>query len=553
MFYIFTAEELSILLFLIATVILIITACIIKIKGVLAVKYEIRNRAIFLTGLATTLMIVLFILSKTFLCTTTTENISKTANIPNEHKIEIKTTSKKKQIEITTTSNLQVQSAKASDSSSKHLLLEAFNAVPDNLLLVILLVPVAWLLWIWRNYDKEKSNDNAEEQIKLQREKNTIDNFLSFSQLAGEKTNSDGVRSAALIRMKEYLAGQNGENFAVMAMSFMKDFLLKRSVSKILKKRYKNIDSWRSPDFNNELEELRTSECFSVTENLMTEALVNGWLKRSSRYGIFEGKEVIQGFDFSGMIFENVVFPEGLIFHKCNFDFVQLVRTSLTCAKFFKCSFDGALFVESELRNAEFLGGIKFQKTYFSGHSDFSNSSFDANSNFLQSSFGDVVFSGTTFGRSSNFKASCFWFTEYPDRKTIVSAIFQNCKWYANCNFSDVSFYHDVKFDGSCWGVGCNFTNAKIVDHEDNPTNNGPDDVIFYNPKGCFIRAHYPGQRNRPPHNTHVYYGYAALPGSEEEYYEEQYMEQTTNSAKAFADGLFLEAEANNNIPDDYK
>lgn len=86
--------------------------------------------------------------------------------------------------------------------------------IPDTTLLAIISVPIAWVLWIWRNHDKQRTIEFGEltENTK---------NFLQLSETAADDTKPAALRIAAINGLQPFISESEKENFFKLAMSFM--------------------------------------------------------------------------------------------------------------------------------------------------------------------------------------------------------------------------------------------------------------------------------------------------------------------------------------------
>lgn len=271
------------------------------------------------------------------------------------------------------------------------------DTIPDALLVVLISVPVAWGLWVWRNKDKTESHKL--ENLKFLNEKLTAytDVFLRLTSII--KTEQDtGLVSMAIEGLRPYLWGDRGETFIIQTVHVLKS---------AIKNKYNQL--------NVEIDQVESTEKKKCNINTVGR-------ERATNYDIYwvivslakvllymnkKHTEMLSGISLKYLTFEHD-------------HFTAYVRYSYFHKNYFKdCTFDEFTYNDSNIFGDEFhvttFHGSKFIKVTFSGVRFIG--CVIANCHFKSCTFDNCFFDDITFAESldeaSNFsdctlKSNCY-------------------------------------------------------------------------------------------------------------------------------------------------
>ncbi len=98
------------------------------------------------------------------------------------------------------------------------------STIPDTLTVLLISVPVAWGLWVWRNDDKQQDIANDVKNLDILDRDSSTNHFLKFCEIVCDSQKLPGARAAALYGLNSFLSGKKGNELKFMAWSFLRDF-----------------------------------------------------------------------------------------------------------------------------------------------------------------------------------------------------------------------------------------------------------------------------------------------------------------------------------------
>jgi len=99
---------------------------------------------------------------------------------------------------------------------------------PGTLVITVIAIPVAWILWIWRNQDKRETLNN--EKVKIEQTEKELgwkeddrlwNNFFERQKIADDKTIPENVRITAIYALEPYLKLDEKTRFSELTKDFL--------------------------------------------------------------------------------------------------------------------------------------------------------------------------------------------------------------------------------------------------------------------------------------------------------------------------------------------
>ena len=321
------------------------------------------------------------------------------------------------------------------------------NIIPETLLLVIIVLPTAWGLWVWRNRDKEISLTNA-----------SNDTFLALIGTISNSLEGEPVKAAvALLALEPFLLGNKGAEHQRLTVHFI--FSLLENYSHFKDGRL--LDEKNTPEKQSAIEDNVRKQPFQSIEYLLNVGF------RSNCFKDYPMEYI----DFSGITFQNINFTQNFrccLFYRSNF--LDITATNLcfmechfSYSKFFASNFNYSIFNDcsffsSVFGNGSTCEGVKFKKSLFA-YATFINVSF-SKSSFLHSSFTSSEFAPESFSKTiitPNFQKGFYNFMYFPEILSLKESFcdFSNTQ-YVKSYFQNAKFYPGADFS-SMIAVQCNF------------------------------------------------------------------------------------------------
>lgn len=376
---------------------------------------------------------------------------------------------------------------------------------PESTLTVLMAVPVAWVLWIWRNHDKTTS-------LNIEVSRNIYDRFISLCELAEDKKKNEGIRSAAIIALSPYLKGEHGDKFQVMADAFFKTLSHQLIV-------------YIPPQDNGAVAGNVKKECpacCNALETVFVDMIKGKWL------------DEIFGYEFSGMNFSSIELKSN--FSKCHFYKTKFTECKARGLSFDLCDFDEAVFDGCDFSTSSF--SASFRRCIFGRGTVFSQAQFLLPTFFENAAFPCADFSNSTFAATTSFEKCNF-----------ENVDFSHATWLYRCNFENAHFSVKSDMSDTTYGSGCNFNNIEFCSNIECDTKIYPffARTVFYNPCGSINSDQHDFSAKISANNALIKYGIEYADDGEAEDFEE-----IRSQAEMFAKDLGCQAQSGD-IPDHLK
>lgn len=252
---------------------------------------------------------------------------------------------------------------------------------PGTLVITVIAIPVAWILWIWRNQDKretlnnERTNiDQAEKELGWKEDDRLWNNFFERQKIADDKLVPENVRITALYALESYLKRDDKTCFSELTQHFLYNIL-------------KNAEEYYLKNFYNFLWGIEPMEYGIATRVIQTASKLLYWANLDSL--LMKNKDILYPrliacnqkllsnfsrgwFPYSS--FTNVSFCGN--WRMTNLSFCDIIgcsfnsRTVLNYANFTSTFLVSTNAIDTEFKNCNFLNttlGGKFQYCSFSG------------------------------------------------------------------------------------------------------------------------------------------------------------------------------------------
>ena len=213
------------------------------------------------------------------------------------------------------------------------------NIIPETLLLVIIVLPTAWGLWVWRNRDKEISLTNA-----------SNDTFLALIGTISNSLEGEPVKAAvALLALEPFLLGNKGAEHQRLTVHFI--FSLLENYSHFKDGRL--LDEKNTPEKQSAIEDNVRKQPFQSIEYLLSVGF------RSNCFKDYPMEYI----DFSGITFQNINFTQNFrccLFYRSNFLDITATNLCFMECHFSYFSYQNVKGIINRYKIKRFLNKIKY-------------------------------------------------------------------------------------------------------------------------------------------------------------------------------------------------
>ncbi len=240
----------------------------------------------------------------------------------------------------------------------------------------LLIAPIAFVLWTYRNEDKQADIENARNTIKQKERADTANlhqlNFHKIEEWATTGSDkSETLQVAAIHQLAPYFLGKHGEEFIRPAWEIYRALL----ASWVPSQKEKDFDKLIDRDF---MRKTRPSY-ISAIEDVLRENFdyLMEFSQRDKLSSPLKGTD-FKYFDFKGvddreLNMENAKLPDVNLSHafllNANFRGAGLIHANLKYATLYKANFDGASLAMANLDSTD-MRAASFRNTTFLGRYD---------------------------------------------------------------------------------------------------------------------------------------------------------------------------------------